>query len=481
VAHTLTPNELQQAAKNHLWLHYTTMSDFDDVPLPIIVRGEGCHVENADGRRLIDGMSGLFCVNLGYSYGEEIGQAAAEQMAALPYSSNWSYSHPRAVELAKELGELAPGDLERSFLCSGGSEAVESAWKLARQYYAECGERRWKVVSRNLAWHGASLGALSITGMTPARSLFEPLVPDVIRVSNTNRFRRLSPETEDQFTQFLLQEMRDAILHEGPETIAMVILEPVQNLGGSFVPPRQYFQGVRDICDEFGILLCADEVICGFGRLGTWFGSQRYDVEPDLMTCAKGLSSGYSPIGAMISSSRVSEPFLEQGKSFMHGFTFGGHPLPAAIALKVLEIIRRDGIIENVQTHQAAFRTALEQLLELPMVGDVRGAGYFQAIELVSDPETNQGFTDEESEHVIHRFVSRQLYERGLLCRSDDRADPVIQLCPPLIAGPKEFDEIVGIIGDVLEDAWRELEKVRGSTASSTPEAVRGSATQVSS
>jgi adenosylmethionine-8-amino-7-oxononanoate aminotransferase len=199
------------------------------------------------------------------------------------------------------------------------------------------------------------------------------------------------------------------------------------------------------------------------------------------MTCAKGLSSGYSPIGAMISSSRVSEPFLEQGKSFMHGFTFGGHPLPAAIALKVLEIIRRDGIIENVQTHQAAFRTALEQLLELPMVGDVRGAGYFQAIELVSDPETNQGFTDEESEHVIHRFVSRQLYERGLLCRSDDRADPVIQLCPPLIAGPKEFDEIVGIIGDVLEDAWRELEKVRGSTASSTPEAVRGSATQVSS
>jgi adenosylmethionine-8-amino-7-oxononanoate aminotransferase len=452
-------DELQRLAHEHLWLHFTRMGAYRETDVPIIVRGDGCYLEDANGKRYLDALAGLFAVNIGYSFGDEVGAAAHAQMRELPFYTNWSYAHPRAIELAAELASIAPGDLNRSFFVSGGSEAVESVWKLARQYHAARGERRWKAVSRRLAYHGTTMGALSITGVPPLRTPFEPLVPDVVHVHNTNRYHRPPDETEEQFTRFLHDDLEESILQAGPETVALVILEPVQNSGGSFTAPAGYFAGVREICDRHGILLCADEVITGFGRIGDWFASARYDIRPDLITSAKGLSSAYAAIGAVIARDSLLEPFLEGTRTFMHGITFGGHPVMCAIALKNIEIMRRERIIENVRENEERFRDTLAQLLDLEIVGDLRGAGYFWALELVKDKGTRESFDHEESETLLRGFLSNELFERGLICRADDRGDPVIQLSPPLVAGPREFDEIVGILGEVLTKAARLVRK----------------------
>jgi adenosylmethionine-8-amino-7-oxononanoate aminotransferase len=233
----------------------------------------------------------------------------------------------------------------------------------------------------------------------------------------------------------------------------MVIMEPVQNAGGSFTPPAGYFAGVRAICDRYGILLCADEVICGFGRLGAWFGSERYDIRPDLITCAKGLSSAYASIGGVIVRDAVAAPFLEGDRVYSHGITFGGHPVQAAIALKNIEIMRRERIVEHVAESQDAFRATLAQLLDLPIAGDLRGTGFFYALELVKDKETRETFSEEECETLLRGFLSPRLFEAGLICRADDRGDPVVQISPPLVAGQEEFDRIVAILGEVLAEA----------------------------
>jgi adenosylmethionine-8-amino-7-oxononanoate aminotransferase len=485
VSSALSPEQLQQAARDHLWLHFTRMGGYRDGEVPVIVRGDGCYLEDANGKRYLDALAGLFAVQIGYSYGDEVGEAAAAQMRELPFYTNWSYAHPRAIELAAEVASLAPGDLNRVFFVSGGSEAVESAWKLARQYYSARGEqraavahapeyqvrvdfdaeqaarytggRRWKAISRNVAYHGTTMGALSINGIPALRTPFEPLVPEVLHVRNTNRYHRPPAETEEEFTSFLLDELRQTIEATGPDTVAMVIMEPVQNAGGAFTPPAGYFQGVRALCDEYGILLCADEVITGFGRLGSWFGSGRYDIRPDLVTCAKGLSSAYASIGAVIATDRVMEPFLQGERMYTHGVTFGGHPVAAAIALKNLEIMRREKIVEHVDSQQDTVRETLGQLLELPIVGDLRGTGFFYALELVKDKETRETFSDEECERLLRGFLTPRMFEAGLICRADDRGDPVIQISPPLIAGQAEWDELVGILGTVLEEAWQRI------------------------
>jgi adenosylmethionine-8-amino-7-oxononanoate aminotransferase len=475
-----TTLDLQRAAREHLLLHFTRMGDSD---VPIIVRGDGCYLEDANGKRYLDALAGLFSVNIGYGYGEEMGEAAAAQMRELPFYTNWSYAHPRAIELAAEVASLTPGDLNRVFFVSGGSEAVESAWKLARQYYSVRGEqrvraaiaprgreaptrvdeaqaipthrtRRWKAVSRHIAYHGTTMGALSINGIPSLREPFEPLVPEVVHVRNTNRYHRPVNETEEQFTAFLLDELEHTVEATGPDTIAMVIMEPVQNAGGAFTPPEGYWRGVRELCDRYGILLCADEVITGFGRLGAWFGSELYDIRPDLITIAKGLSSSYASIGAVVATDRVMEPFMQDTNMYSHGITFGGHPVQAAVALKNIEIMKREQIVEHVAETQDQLRGTLEQLLELPIVGDVRGTGFFYAIELVKDKNTRESFDEEECETLLRGFLSPRLFERGLICRSDDRGDPVVQISPPLVAGQQEFDQIVSILGDALAEAW---------------------------
>ncbi|MEA2359038.1 MAG: hypothetical protein QOI62_2298 [Solirubrobacteraceae bacterium] len=447
--------DLHAFARRHLWMHFTAMGGDDSDEMPIIVSGDGCYVQDTRGRRYLDALAGLFTVNIGYGFGEEIAEAAAAQLAELPYYTNWTYAHPRAIELAERVAGLAPGDLNRVFFVSGGSEAVEAAWKLARQYHALRGERRWKAIARRVAYHGTTMGALSLTGVESIREPFLPLVPDVVHVSNTNRYHRPPGETEDQFTRHLLAELDEEIRAAGPETVAMVIIEPVQNAGGAFMPPAGYLEGVRAICDEHGILLCADEVITGFGRLGAWFASERLGLAPDLITCAKGLSSAYASIGALILSDRVAEPFLAPGAYYAHGMTFGGHPVQCAIALRNLDIMARERLVEGVREHERAFRDTLATLLDLPLVGDLRGDGFFYALELVKDRDTRETFSDRECDELLRGFVSPALLERGLICRADDRGDPVVQISPPLVARQPEFDRIAGILGDVLAEAGR--------------------------
>jgi adenosylmethionine-8-amino-7-oxononanoate aminotransferase len=470
-----------QLAKDHLWMHFTRMGGYADQEVPIIVRGEGCYLEDANGKRYLDALAGLFSVNIGYSFGEEIGQAALEQMRELPFYTNWSYAHPRAIELASELASLAPGDLNRVFFCSGGSEAVESAWKLARQYYAARGEKvirgsvheperghdaivaatrgskRYKAIARHIAYHGTTLGALSINGIPALRAPFEPLLAEVRHVRNTNRFHRPVEETEAEFTQMLLDDLEQTILAMGPETVCLVHMEPVQNAGGAFTPPAGYWAGVRRLCDQYDILLSADEVITAFGRLGYWFGSERYDIRPDIVTCAKGLSSSYAAIGAVIATDRVMEPFLDATSIFTHGITFGGHPTMCAIALKNIEIMKREGVVDHVRANEDLFRERLETLLDLPIVGDVRGTGFFYAVELVKDKDTRQTFDEEECETLLRGYLSGALFDAGLICRSDDRGDPVVQISPPLVATEREIDELVGILGEVLAEAGRRI------------------------
>jgi adenosylmethionine-8-amino-7-oxononanoate aminotransferase len=450
----MATTDLRAAARDHLWLHFTRMHGYEP---PVIVRGDGCYLWDDKGGRYLDALAGLFSVNIGYSYGEEVGQAALEQMRELPFYTNWSYAHPRAIELARELSTITPPNVNRAFFVSGGSEAVESAWKLARQYHMARGERRWKAVARRTAYHGTTMGALSINGIPAIRAPFEPLVPDVIHVRNTNRYHRPPNETEEEFTAFLLEDLTGAIEQAGPETVAMVIFEPVQNAGGSFTPPAGYFQGVREICDHYGILLCADEVITGFGRTGEWFGSIKYDFEPDLMTTAKGLSSSYAAIGAVLVADRVFEAFGDERAMYAHGITFGGHPVGCAVALANLEIMRREKIVDHVRDTQDNLGAHLRTLLDLNIVGDVRGTGFLWALELVKDKETRSSFSADERETLLRGYLSRALFEHGLICRADDREDPVIQISPPLVAGEEEFGEIVGVLGDVLADAWKQI------------------------
>jgi adenosylmethionine-8-amino-7-oxononanoate aminotransferase len=445
------PSTLQEQARRHLWMHFSRMGAYGPGhEAPIIARGEGCYVWDEQGNRYLDALSALFCVNAGYGR-EELADAAARQSRELAFFTNWSYAHPRSIELATKLAELAPGDLNRVFFTSGGSEAVETAIKLVRQYHLLRGDaRRTKIVARETAYHGTSLGALSATGITAARQAFEPLVPGGCHVPNTNRYRL--PEGLDPL------HAADAIEHriefEGPETVAAVILEPVQNSGGCFTPPDGYFDRVREICDRHGVLLISDEVICSWGRIGHWFGCQRYGYQPDLITTAKGLTSAYAPMGALIASDRIAEPFLEDKRSFAHGFTFGGHPVAAAVALANIEVFEREDLNGRVRANEDAFRTMLEGLREIPIVGDVRGAGYFWAIELVKDQATKETFTSEESEELLRGFLSEELFRHGLICRADDRGEPVIQFSPPLIAGEEELALIDRVLREVLPQAW---------------------------
>jgi adenosylmethionine-8-amino-7-oxononanoate aminotransferase len=446
------PSALQDKARRHLWMHFTRMGAYDEAhEIPVITRGEGCYVYDEHGKRYLDGLSALFCVNAGHGRAE-LGEAGARQAKELGFFTNWSYAHPVAIELAERIANLAPGDLNRVFFTSGGSEAVESAWKLARQFHKVNGEPlRTKIIGREVAYHGTTFGAMSITGITPLRTAFEPLVPGAFHAPNTNSYRW--PEGRDPL--WAADEIEHLIEFQGPETVAAVILEPVQNSGGCFVPQDGYWQRVREICDRHGVLLISDEVICSWGRIGHYFGVERFGVVPDMITTAKALTSAYAPMGGVIVSDRIAEPFLQDTTMFAHGITFGGHPVCAAVAMANLDIFEREDLCGHVRAKEGEFRQMLEAIQDdLPIVGDVRGAGYFHALELVKDKDTKESFTDEESEALLRGFMSGELYRRGLICRADDRGDPVIQLSPPLIADTEQFEEIDSVLRSVLAEAW---------------------------
>jgi adenosylmethionine-8-amino-7-oxononanoate aminotransferase len=451
-------DDLSAKSREHLWMHFTRLSSYAETPVPTIVRGDGAYIYDVHGKRYLDGLAGLFVVQAGHGR-EELAQAAYNQAKELAFFPLWSYAHPPAIELADRLADYAPGDLNKVFFTTGGGEAVETAWKLAKQYFKLIGKPlKHKVVSRSIAYHGTPQGALSITGIPGAKQMFEPLVPGGLKVPNTNFYR--APEHGDNLEDFGIwaaNQIEQAILFEGPDTVACVFLEPVQNSGGCFPPPPGYFRRVREICDQYDVLLVSDEVICAFGRLGTMFGCDKFDYVPDMITCAKGLTSGYSPIGACIISDRIAEPFWNGTEYFPHGYTFGGHPVSSAVAMANLDIFEREGLNQRVLDNQDAFRSTLEKLNDLPIVGDVRGDGYFYGIEMVKDKATKETFDDDESERLLRGFLSKALFDAGLYCRADDRGDPVVQLAPPLICGQAEFDEMEQILRAVLTEAWNRL------------------------
>jgi adenosylmethionine-8-amino-7-oxononanoate aminotransferase len=444
---------------DNLWMHFTRRSSYADAPVPTIARGDGPYIWDTNGKRYLDGLSGLFVVQVGHGR-EELADAAAKQARELAYFPIWSYAHPTAVELAERLATLTPGDVNQAFFTTGGSEAVESAWKLARAYFKLVGKpTKHKVISRAIAYHGTTMGALSITGLPGLKADFEPLVPSTIRVPNTNLYRApegtAGPDGTDAaaFGRWAADRIEEAILFEGADTVAAVFLEPVQNAGGCFPPPPGYFQRVREICDRHDVLLVSDEVICAFGRLGEYFGSTRYGYEPDIITCAKGLTSGYVPMGAMLASDRLAEPFRKGTNSFAHGITFGGHPVASAVALANLDLFAREDLNGHVRQNTTLFRSYLDRLTDLPIVGEVRGDGYFFGIELVKDKSTKETFSNEESEALLRGYLSKALFDKGLYCRADDRGDPVIQLAPPLICEETHFAEMEHILREVLTEA----------------------------
>lgn len=457
--------DLQQKAKDHLWMHFSRQSVMEEGGVPIITRGDGHHIWDSRGKRYFDALSGLFVVNAGHGR-KRLAEVAAKQAEQLAFFPIWSYAHPNAIELADRLASYAPGDLNRVFFSTGGGEAVETAFKLAKYYWKLEGRpTKHKVISRSVAYHGTPQGALAITGIPAMKEMFEPVTPGGFRVPNTNYYRADemgfvpsgTGDPEVEFGLWAANRIEEMILFEGPETVAAVFLEPVQNSGGCFPPPPGYFARVREICDTYDVLLVSDEVICAFGRVGHFFACDEYGYLPDMITCAKGMTSGYSPIGATIVSDRVYEPFRHGSTSFYHGYTFGGHPVSSAVALANLDIFEEERLNERVRENSPLFRSTLERLKDLPIVGDVRGDGYFFGIELVKDKATKQTFDADESERLLRGFLSRALFDAGLYCRADDRGDPVIQLAPPLTVGPAEFDEIEGILRGVLTEAWTRL------------------------
>ncbi len=460
---TIDTAALQEMAMKHLWLHFTQMAGFDPDKHPVMVRGDNIFLEDSNGNRYMDFLSGLFTVQIGYSHGEEIGTAMLEQAMELPYYTNWTYSHPKAIELATKLAEITPDSLNRAFFVSGGSEGVEGAIKLAREYHNAGGEpMRRKVIARKIAYHGTTYGALSLTGITSIRTPFEPLMAGVRHVEPTNPYRCKYCADQGGCNLKCADEVAEVIEFEDPSTVSMVIMEPVQNAGGCFTPHPEYHQRVSEICKEYGVLHAADETICGYGRLGEWFGSQRYKYEPDIITCAKGLTSGYQPMGAVLFGDRIADRLIETEHMFLHGITFGGHPIVAAAALRNLEIMEREGVIENVRQNEPYLRDQLLGLKERhEIIGDVRGAGFFWAMELVKNRATKETFDEHECNVLLRDFLSPTLLSEGLLCRADDRGDPAIQISPPLITTRDQIDEAIAVFDKVLPQAQDLMLKLR--------------------
>ena len=440
-------NETSLAGVENLMLHFTPYSE-DWSKLPIIVSGEGCYVTDDKGNDYIDGLAGLFTTQAGHGR-SELAEVAAKQMKELGFFPNWSFQHPRSLELAAKISEIAPGDLDSTFFVSSGSEAVEAVIKLARQYHKANGEAtRYKVISRKIAYHGTTMGALSVNGIPAFRAPFEPLLQGFEHVPNTQQ----DPEGA-------ADAIEEAIEFGPPENVAAVVLEPVQNAGGCLVPPPDYWRKVREICDRHGVLLASDGVICAFGRLGEWFGVERFDVVPDMSTFAKGVTSGYLPMGGLVVNEKVRETLKANAPMFTHGSTFGGHPVSSAVALENIRIIEREKLLENVYALEGHFEDELGRMAaDHPIVEEIRGMGFFWAVEVRPERPDGTPLAEDEYQRYFRGVLSRKLVEGGLICRVDDKDDPVIQFSPALISDR----EVISKIAEITDDALTELERELG-------------------
>jgi adenosylmethionine-8-amino-7-oxononanoate aminotransferase len=431
--------ELERAAGGE-WLSWSRMADFQSQAPPIIVGGEGPYVFEAGGNRLFDGVSGLFTTQIGYSHGAELGRAAQHQLESFGFYPNWAATSPTPIELTRRVIELAPERLTRAFFTSGGSEAVESALKLVRQHWLGRGEPlRRKVVARRGAYHGCTLGALSLTGIPGARAPFEPLLGDVRHAENTDRRHYPGALDEAAWCDAAVAAVQRTIEAEGPHTVAAVVVEPVQNAGGCLTPPEDYGRRLRELCDRHGILLWCDEVITGFGRLGAWFGSDLLGFDADIVTFAKGITSGQAPLGGALFSEDVAAPVVESGVVYAHGFTFGGHPLSCAVALANLDIMQRLEVLDNVRANEAALANLLDGVAERsPHVVEARGRGFFRAIEL--------------RDAGLLPAARAAIRQAGVIVRLDDRVNPCLAISPPLVSTADQLEEMAAGISAGLAE-----------------------------
>jgi adenosylmethionine-8-amino-7-oxononanoate aminotransferase len=448
----VTSSGLRTLAQRHLLPHFTRNHAWHDVDLPVIVRGDGCHIFDDRGRRYLDGLAGLFCVNIGHGR-TDIPAAAAKQMESLAYWTNWGAAHPASVEAATMVADLAPGDLDVVFFVNSGSEAVESAVKFVRQYHRSQGQpERTKIIARDMAYHGTTLGALAVTGISAYKEPFGPLMPGVRHVPHT-----LGETVPDGGTAADLPSVRalvEAIEEEGPETVAAVFAEPVQNSRGALVPPEGYWQELRAICDRYGILLVADEVICAYGRLGEWFGSAKYGVTPDLITFAKGSTSGYAPLGGVVLRTDLVTAMMESplAGAFTHGATWGGHPVSTAVAAANLTALRDEDVLGNVRRLEPHFQQGLDRLRDAhSTVGEWRGTGFFYAIEFTGDRSTGREFTAQQSQELVRQVMPTAMREAGLITRPDDRGATMLMLSPPLVADQSVLDELLSKVDAVID------------------------------
>ena len=454
----MTNSENRTLAQRHLFPHFTTGKVWRDPNLPIIVSGEGCYLIDEDGNRFLDGLAGLFCVNMGHGR-TDIPAAATKQMSKLAYWTNWGSAHPAAVEAATTIASLAPGDLDVTFFVNSGSEAVESAIKFARQYHRSQGQpERTKIIARNMAYHGTTLGALAVTGIPAYKEPFGDLMPGVRHVPNT--LGETIPEGGTAADLPSIQAILQVIEEEGADTIAALFAEPVQNSRGALVPPPGYWQELRAICDRFGILLVADEVICGFGRLGEWFGSTKYDVVPDLLTFAKGSTSGYAPLGGVLIRTPLANALLDSPAAgiFTHGATWGGHPVSTAVAVANLGALQEENIPGNVRSLEPYFQAGLNQIRDAHRsVLEWRGTGFFYAIELTGDRESERTLTPEQSKELLGSVMPKAMREVNLITRPDNRGATMLVLSPPLVADQAVLDDLLTKVDHVMSATDKHL------------------------
>ena len=443
--------DLRASAQAHLLPHFTRGAAWRASDLPIIDHGEGCYVYDVDGVEYLDGLAGLFCTNLGHGR-SDLTAAAAKQMDRLAFYPTWGTAHPSAIGAAERIAQRFPGDLDEVFFVSSGSEAVESALKLARTYHVARGEtQRHKVIAREWAYHGTTLGALSVTAIPKFRKHYEPLMWNGVRhVRNT--YGDSVPEGTPVSELESVKAIEAAILEEGPETVALVIAEPVQNGRGAVVPPPGYWQELRRICDRYGILLQADEVINAFGRLGHWTGSERYGVVPDIISFAKGVTSAYQPLGGIV----VRTPLIEQIwdselGAYMHGSTFGGHPVATEVACATIDALEAEHVLGNVLALEGHLRAGLDGLLTAhPCVKEVRGTGFFYAIELMADRGTGRELGDDQIADLQGGVLGRFVRDARILIRPDDRGATMLTISPPLIADAAVLDDLIDRVDRVL-------------------------------
>ncbi len=449
--------ELREKARRHLGPHFTRKDTWAS-EFPVFVRGEGSYLYDTTGQRHLDGLAGLFCVNMGHGRAD-IAQASADQVGTLAYASNWGSAHVPAIEAATLIAELAPGDLATTFFVNSGSEAVETALKFARQYHRSQGApERTKIISRQMAYHGTTMGALSVTQLPRIKDPFGPLLPGIRSVPNTLGFvGDCGPATELD----CITEIEAVILEEGPETIAAVFAEPVQNGRGALVAPDGYWPALRALCDKYGILLVSDEVICSFGRLGHWFGHGVTGVVPDMITFAKGSTSGYAPLGGMIVRERLVTELYDSplGGSFTHGATWGGHPVSTAVAVANINAMRDEKVLDNVATEGPKLQEALNSLKDAHRsVKDVRGTGFFYAIEIMADSHSGRELTDTESLKVLREVLPEAFRRTNVILRGDDRGATMLMISPPLVADQQVLSELLHGVDAMLTDVEKAVQ-----------------------